>query len=253
MKLIHLTDLHIVAPGRLVCGRDPCANLAAAVDDINRHHADAAQVVISGDLVDDGSPAAYAALAGLIGRLIPPVRLMIGNHDDRAAFRAAFPDAPAEDGFVQSVEDCEAGRIVFLDTVDAGAVGGRLGPDRLAWLDRRLREAADRPALVFMHHPPFAIGMPPLDGIGLADADDFAALVLAAGNVRHIFAGHVHRLAAGRWRGIAFATGRGTNHQSAALFDAQGFADSAEAPAYNVVLITGEDVVVHAHEFPRPA
>jgi len=250
MKLIQITDLHLRQRGELVCGLDPAANLEAAVADINRHHADADLVVITGDLSDDGSAASYQLLAETIGPLVPPSRLLLGNHDDRSAFSSVFPDAPAEDGFVQSVLDTDAARLVFLDTLDAGVVAGRLCARRLAWLDSRLAEAPN-PALVFMHHPPFDIGMPPLDGCKLADPQAFGDVLHRHGNVRHIFAGHIHRLCSGTWNGIAFSTGRGTNHQTAPLFDAEDFAVSFDTPAYNVILMDGADIVVHAQEIDR--
>ena len=251
MKLIQVTDPHLRGDGQPICGLDPAANLAKAVADINRNHADADLVVFTGDLSDDGSQASYRTLADLLEPLIPPSRLMLGNHDNRSAFLAVFPDAPAEDGFVQSILDAEVARLVFLDTLDEGAVAGRLCGRRLAWLDRRLGEAS-APTLVFMHHPPLDIGMPPLDEVKLADPQALADVLRLHGNVRHLFAGHVHRLCGGVWNGIAFSTGRGTNHQTAPLFGAKNFAVGFEAPAYNVILIDGPNIVVHAQEIAQP-
>ncbi len=247
MKLIQVTDLHLRAPGERVAGLDPTASLSVAIDDINRNHPDADLVVFTGDLSDDGSIASYRSLEAAIGRLVPPSRLLLGNHDDRSAFRAVFPGASGEDGFVQSVEDTSVGRLVFLDTLDEGAVAGRLCAHRLAWLDLRLAESR-QPVFVFMHHPPFDIGMPPLDDCKLADPDAFADLLGHHGNVRHIAAGHVHRLCSGLWNGIAFNTGRGTNHQTAPLFGATHFAIGLETPAYNVMLISASSLVVHTQE-----
>ncbi|WP_036837622.1 phosphodiesterase [Pleomorphomonas oryzae] len=247
MKLIQLTDPHLCGRGELVCGRDPAKSLTAAVADINRHHADADLVIITGDLSDDGSPQSYRLLAEIIVPLVPPARLLLGNHDDRSAFRSVFQDAPADDDFIQSVMNIGDHRLVFLDTLDEGAVAGRLCERRLAWLDRCLAEKTG-PALVFMHHPPFDIGMPPLDGVKLADPRVFADLLRRHGNVRHIFAGHVHRLCSGTWNGIAFNTGRSTNHQTAPLFGAKDFAVGFDAPAYNVILTDGADITVHAQE-----
>jgi 3',5'-cyclic-AMP phosphodiesterase len=247
MKVIQITDPHLRERGELVSGLNPAASLATAIGNINSHHPDADLVVFTGDLSDDGSHASYRLLADIIGPLVPPSRLLLGNHDDRAAFLTVFPDAPAEGGFVQSMTDMSAGRLVFLDTLDDGAVGGRLCQHRLAWLDQCL-VAAPAPALIFMHHPPFNIGMPPLDGVKLADPQAFADVLRRHGNVRHIFAGHVHRLCSGIWNGIAFNTGRGTNHQTAPLFGAKDFAVGFDKPAYNVILVDGPDIVVHAQE-----
>ncbi len=247
MKLIQITDLHLRGNGGLICGLDPEANLKKAVADINRNHSDADLVVVSGDLSDDGSPASYRLLSTILETLVPPARLMLGNHDERAAFSAVFPNATAEDGFVQSVQDIGGVRLVFLDTLDDGAVAGKLCERRLAWLDQRLGEAAGD-AFVFMHHPPFNIGFPPLDAVKLAEPRAFVDILRRRGNVRHIFAGHVHRLCSGIWNGIAFNTGRGTNHQTAPLFGAKDFAVGFEKPTYNVILIETASTIVHAQE-----
>jgi 3',5'-cyclic-AMP phosphodiesterase len=39
MKLIHITDTHLVEPGLKLYGLDPKARLDAAIADINRHTA----------------------------------------------------------------------------------------------------------------------------------------------------------------------------------------------------------------------
>ena len=246
MKIVLVSDLHLVAPGERLFGLDPLARLEDCIADINRNHADAELVVLSGDLTHDGTPAAYAALADRLGRLAPPHRMMIGNHDDRANFVSAFPDAPRDGGFVQSAADFGGWRTVFLDTHEPGRVDGRLCEARLGWLDAALADG--RPALLFLHHPPFAIGIPSLDDCRLAEPERLLALIRRRGNVRHVFAGHVHRLAGGSWGGIPFTTVRGTSHQSALKFDGP-YEVSFEPPSYAVVLAQGGDIVVHAHEF----
>ena len=46
-----------------------------------------------------------------------PCHLMLGNHDERDAFCAAFPEAPVEPaGFVQQAFDTPAGCFILLDT-----------------------------------------------------------------------------------------------------------------------------------------
>ena len=58
---------------------------------------DAAFVVVTGDLTDTGEPAAYEAFRAEISALSMPAHLMVGNHDDRGALAAAFPDLPWDD------------------------------------------------------------------------------------------------------------------------------------------------------------
>ena len=54
MKFIVLSDLHLGPPGAAVNGLDPAARLAAAVEAVNRDHANADFVAIAGDLADLG-------------------------------------------------------------------------------------------------------------------------------------------------------------------------------------------------------
>lgn len=248
MKIIQLSDPHLMAPGGRLHGSDPLARLEACLADIGRNHADADLVVMSGDLTNDGERAAYAALRQALAGFVPRCRLMLGNHDDRALFLEMFPEAPAGRGFVQSVFDGSDGRLILLDTLDAGHVEGRLCAARLDWLDEKLQEARDRPAFLFMHHPPFRIHMPVLDEVRLADADALHDILRRHGNVGHIFAGHVHRLIAGSWRGIPVSTLRSTNHQSALDFS-DSWRLGHEPPAYAVIFIDADGVVVHFHDF----
>ncbi|WP_246093823.1 MULTISPECIES: metallophosphoesterase [Mesorhizobium] len=157
MKIIQVSDPHLLAPGGLLYGSDPLSRLEACLAEISSNHADAELVVISGDLTNDGERAAYAALKEKLAGFVPPWRLMLGNDDDRALFLEMFPEAAAERGFVQSVVDSGEGHLILLDTLDSGHVEGRLCEARLDWLDERLQEARDRPVFLFIHHPPFRI------------------------------------------------------------------------------------------------
>ena len=254
MKLIHLTDTHFVPPGQTLYGGDPRANLAAAVADINQHHADADLVVITGDLTHWGEPEAFAHLAETLGPLIPPLQLLIGNHDDREAFRRDFPDqALDENGFVQSTLETPVGRFLFLDTNLIGTHAGWYCDKRRTWLAARLAEAAiaDRPVFLFMHHPPFKIGLEPLDRISLQEPEAFKAVVAPhAGRIRHLFFGHIHRPLCGSWLGIPVSSLRAMNHQCWLDFKAQGeIQGSFEPPAYAVVLIEDDQVIIHTHDY----
>lgn len=253
-KLIHITDTHLVEPGRRLYGLDPQQRLVAAVDDVNAHHADAELVVITGDLTHWGEAAAYGALRDVLDRLAPPCIPLLGNHDDRAAFRQAFPEAPVDDdGFIQGRLDIDEARLLFLDTNQPGTHAGWYCDRRQAWLQRQLQEAGDRLLFVFMHHPPFDIGIAPMDRIGLMQRNAVAEIVRPHRHqVRHVFFGHVHRPIVGSWMGIPFSTMRATNHQVWLDWDATELAampGSHEPPAYAVVLFNGEDVVIHFHDY----
>lgn len=249
IKLIHITDPHLPYPGTLLHGLDPHGNLDACLRHVDRHHDDANLIVVSGDLTEQGDVAAYRALAERLAYVRAPVRLMLGNHDDRGNFRTIFPDAFDKSRFLQNVTSTAEGLVVTLDTLEQGCVEGHLCLERLAWLDARLLEAGGQPVFLFLHHPPFDIHIPSLDSSRLKASEDLLAVLRRHGNVRYIFAGHVHRQVSGLWHGIPFSTLPGTSHQSAPTFDGGGFAISFEPPAYSVIFLNQTSVTIHPIHF----
>jgi Icc protein len=252
MKIIQISDCHLLPPGETVFGSDPGERLRQCIADINRNHGDAELCILTGDLVHRSDPRAYAAVRGCLDDLALPFRLLMGNHDERSALLAAFPETPVDaNGFVQSVLDTVAGRLLFLDTAEAGVHTGAYGDRRQAWLRARLAEG-DAPIYIFAHHPPFAIELPHIDQYRMLDSDAAALgdILIDAGRVRHFFCGHVHRPVCGSWRGIPFSALRGTNHQSWLDFTArQENVCSLEPPAYAAIFLSAEQTIVHFHDF----
>lgn len=254
MKLIHLTDTHFVPQGKTLYGGDPRAVLEAAIADINRQHADADLAVITGDLTHWGEEEAFTSLAEVLSGLEIPLKLLIGNHDNRALFQRAFPNQILdENGFVQSVQKTEQGHLLFLDTNLVGTHAGWYCEKRRAWLSQQLDacDAAGQPAFLFMHHPPFKIGLTPLDRISLQEADKFYEVLKPyKERIRHIFFGHIHRPLSGSWNGIPFSTLRAMNHQCWLDFCQQDeIAGSFEQPAYAIAFIEEQSVIIHTHDF----
>ncbi len=254
MKFIHLTDPHFVPPGRTLYGRDPRPALDAAVADINAHHGDAAMAVVTGDLTHWGEPAAFRNLVDGLAPLAMPVHVLAGNHDARDVLRAYFPDQPVDkNGFIQSALDTPVGRFIFLDTVLEGTSAGHFCADRQAWLADILAASEGHDLFLFMHHPPFDVGIPAMDRIGLQQKDAFQAVIEPhKARIRHLFFGHVHRPISGSWRGIPYSTLRGLNQQVWLDMVNVEMTASFEPPAYCVVLIEDDRVVVHTHDFMDP-
>jgi Icc protein len=252
MKIIQVSDLHLGRRGELRFGADLHERLDRCIAHINAHHADAALCVFTGDLTETGEAGSYADLKAALKVLSVPYRLLPGNHDKRANLVAAFPECADDDsGFVQSVCDTDEGSLLFLDTLAEGRVAGELCERRLAWLDARLNEGVDRPAYIFMHHPPVELGLVELDPLGLEESERFLGLLRHHGNAGHIFFGHVHRDVAGTIAGIPFFAQRGLHARFPLDFDGLGIAVEQAPPSYAIILIdrAGERVVVHACDF----
>jgi 3',5'-cyclic AMP phosphodiesterase CpdA len=196
MILAQVTDTHIKLPGKLAYRRvDTGAHLARAVAALNALEPQPDLVALTGDLVDFGQPEEYAHLRAILAALRAPYLVLPGNHDDRAALRAAFPehDYLGGSGFIQYATDRGPLRLVALDTVIPGRGDGELCAERLAWLDRTLAGASHRPTVVMMHHPPFLTGIAHMDEQSLADRDRFAEVIGRHRQVERIICGHLHR------------------------------------------------------------
>lgn len=248
-KIIQVSDLHLTPAGVSHLGCNPRVRLEAAIDSINNEHADADLVVFTGDLTALGQGAAYVALAECLKALRVPFRLCLGNGDHRGRFLEVFKEVPIDEaGFVQTAVKIGHHTVICLDTLSSdGGHSGELCERRLGWLDARLKDCAGGPALLFMHHPPFEVGMPFLDSLALKHPERLAA-VLAPHDITHIFLGHLHRPIAGSWRRIPMSVVRSTVSQFALRLGGPP-ARCLEAPFYAVALVSDESVVVHFHDY----
>jgi 3',5'-cyclic AMP phosphodiesterase CpdA len=175
-------------------------------------------MVITGDLVDFGRADEYAHLRKLLSPLPMPYYLLPGNHDERGALRAAFTDHAylrQWQPYIQYAIDDWPLRIVAIDTVIPGEGGGRLDAERLAWLDRMLAAAHDKPTVVLMHHPPFPTLIGHMDRIGLEGSDALAAVIKRHPQVERILCGHLHRPIQYRFAGTIAQTSPSPAHQVA--------------------------------------
>src|SRR2546427_12013264 len=114
-------------------------------------------VLATGDLTDSGRAEEYAHLRELLAPLRMPVYFIPGNHDERGALRAAFPEHAylrQWDPFVQYAIDDWPLRIVAIDTVIPCEDGGRRDDQRRAWLEEILSLTHDDTPLLIMYHPP---------------------------------------------------------------------------------------------------
>ena len=216
MLIAQITDTHIKPQGALAYGRiDTAPYLARAVEHPLGLRPRPDLVLAPGDLVDGGRPDEYRRLHDLLAPLSMPEHAYL----------------PRGGRFMQYVVEGYPVRLLALDTLVPGQVGGLLCAERLGWLAARLEEAPARPTMIFMHHPPFATGIAQMDAHGLANAGEFAEVVSRHRHIQRIVCGHLHRPIQALVGGTLATTAPSTAHQIALDFEDEPLAFTMEPPA----------------------
>jgi 3',5'-cyclic AMP phosphodiesterase CpdA len=192
--LAQISDLHVTnGPS----GDVAAANLTRALQKIAPYRPDL--IIATGDLVNDAKRDEYAALAPLLIDPPAPLCLLPGNHDDRDALRAAFPDhayLPKTGKLSYALENYPI-RVVAIDQIVPGRTGGEFGDADALWLDKMLSAAPEKPTVVALHHHPFPSYDLLFDTIGLDGRELLAEIVGRHRQVELVIAGHHHRILEG--------------------------------------------------------
>lgn len=249
--LLHVSDTHLRAAGSrlfdLVDARDRLAR-ALAVIEASGVRPDG--IVFTGDLVDLGEGAAYSELRDLVepfaARLGTRVFWVMGNHDDRAQFRARLLDeSPAADPLpVDRVDELDGLRLVTLDTSVPGHHHGELRAAQLEWLAGVLATPAPLGTILAMHHPPVPSVLPLAGSVELRDQARLAP-VLRGTDVRAIIAGHLHYSTFATFAGIPVSVASSTCYAQDLTVPVGGTRPQDGAQAFNMVHIY-DDTVVHS-------
>jgi len=159
-----LSDTHVWADvGRLNRGVRSVETAVAACRQVLTLDPLPAHLIVTGDCAAEaGEPGDYATLV----RVVRPVReagvavhLVLGNHDHREHFFAAFPgsrpkDAPDVPGKHAALLRTPRADLVLLDSLNETNVApGLIGAKQLAWLGKVLARG-EKPAIVVAHHNP---------------------------------------------------------------------------------------------------
>ncbi|MFD1509429.1 metallophosphoesterase family protein [Lacimonas salitolerans] len=207
-RFIHLTDLHLTAPGDNARPAKTQLALAEVIGSVTAMPVPPDFVVISGDLTDTGDAASYALLREALAPLPMPVVLALGNHDARGAFHEGFDTgmgtAPhAHDAVIAGLH------VITLDTLVPGRVAGALDDAQLDWLAQALARHSDLPRLVVAHHPPhLGDDALPWATLDVASTARLAQMLQGQG-VIGILSGHVHVNRVTQWHGIPVFTNLG--------------------------------------------
>ena len=238
IRIAQISDLHIKPPGVLAYGRvDTAKALERCIATLNEFEPAPDFVVISGDLADTPTAEEYHHLKRLLTPLKLPFAGIPGNHDSRDMMRAAFPDSAyaVPSGPLNQRVEAGALDLLLLDSSVAGKPHGELEPATLQWLDAALASGADRPALLFLHHPPFIAGIWHMDRQNLLNAGELAPIIRRHPRVRLIATGHVHRATLTMFAGAPATICPAPNHAvDLDLGQLRGPSFKVEPPAFHL-------------------
>ena len=215
LRIAQISDLHIKPPGTLAYGRvDTAKALERCVAALNAFAPAPDFVVISGDLADTPNVEEYDYLKRLLAPLKLPFAGIPGNHDSRELMRTAFPQAPYAFSSGALNQKIEVGPLdlLLLDSSVPGKPHGVLEAQTLRWLEETLSSSSDRPALLFLHHPPFIAGIWHMDRQNLRNASELADIVKRHPRVRMIATGHLHRAIVTMFAGVPCTICPAPNH-----------------------------------------
>ncbi|SFR75579.1 3',5'-cyclic AMP phosphodiesterase CpdA [Agromyces sp. CF514] len=205
--IAHLSDTHFLDGGAPLGGRvDTVGALAQAAAHLEHLGSALDAIVVTGDVADIGEPDAYrrvrAVLEPLAAAADASLVWVMGNHDERDAFRVGLLDQdPAADAPVNHVTEVGGVRLIALDSSVPGYHHGALEPETLEWLDAQLSDPAPQGTVVALHHAPIPTPIALMDVLELRRQHEFAD-VIRGRDVRLILGGHLHYPTNGSFAGI---------------------------------------------------
>lgn len=223
MLIAQISDPHLRPSGVLYQDLvDSNAMFATAIDHLNGLTPQPDVVILSGDLVDYGTAEEYAFAWGMLARIRQPLLMIPGNHDEREAFRAGFPDHAylSRSGPLHFVvDDLGPVRIIGLDITVPRLHHGDFDDATATWLDATLAREPGRPTIIMMHQPPFLSGIPYIDKYNCRSGDRLAEMVSRYPSVERIVCGHIHRFMQVRFGGTMLCTAPSTTTAIALRLD----------------------------------
>ena len=205
--ILHVSDTHVLAGGGMLYDRVASdGHLRQLFDEFEASGGRPEAIVFTGDLADRGEPEAYDRIRRIVDpvaeRLGAQVIWVMGNHDDRAAFRRGLlDDGVGGNRSVDRVDDVNGLRVITLDTSVPGHHHGEVAPEQLDWLAEELSIAAPHGTILAMHHPPVPSVLDLAVSVELRDQSGLAEIVEGS-DIRSIIAGHLHYSSTATFAGV---------------------------------------------------
>lgn len=191
--MAQLSDLHL--SGQV--GFDPSYQKFLCCLEAAKHQAQF--LLLTGDLVNDGSTAGYDWLFATLDATRLDYACLAGNHDVTMVKNPHLPYHARQ--FLPIAMDARlvkrkcltvgAWRLLCLNSAKAGCDYGEIVPEDLAWLSKQL--ATPTPTLIALHHPPIKVGSAWIDTLKLSNAEDLFTVLQQSKHAQALVCGHVHQ------------------------------------------------------------
>jgi 3',5'-cyclic AMP phosphodiesterase CpdA len=165
--------------------------LSAAVDETNELGPDL--VVIAGDLTGEGYRGEFEECRRFLDELsCPNIVVTMGNHDARNVGYRHFEDFFGARDSATAIQIAGGrAKVLAIDSTKPDLDEGEVGREHYGWVDAELRDWAEGPRIVVIHHHILAVPGTGRDVNNLRDAGDFMA-ILRELEVDLVLSGHRH-------------------------------------------------------------
>ncbi|WP_163370041.1 3',5'-cyclic-AMP phosphodiesterase [Endozoicomonas acroporae] len=188
IRVLQITDPHLFADsGSTLMGVNTSATLDEVLAKIQKDYREPDCLLVTGDLSQDDSAAAYHHLKEKLLKINAPSYWLPGNHDQPHLMAAINPSALQKQIILGNWQ------IVLLNTQVEGKTHGYLRETELEQLATCLQQEPDKHTLLALHHHPAPINSRWMDQIMLQNPEELARVITGHNTVRGIIHGHVHQ------------------------------------------------------------
>jgi Icc protein len=201
LQIVQISDIHLFGDKeKSLLGVKTQDSFAEVINLVKSQHKPDL-ILLSGDLAQDGSAAAYLRIAEMLHDFPIPIYYIPGNHDDSSVMMQIYPLGNLTHHRHIVLKNWH---IILLDSHIPNKVEGFLAETQLMFLEHCLQMYPEHYAIIVFHHQPVPVGSTWLDNLGLKNADRLWASLANFPKIQTILFGHVHQQHEGKKNGIQY-------------------------------------------------